>query len=142
MPRDLLKKLRRKKHWADFVKTQREKAPKRRPTRVRRTDRMTGTLYAIRNKRMAIREGAVRRVSVVIVYKKITTNRIKKFEVIPLSWRYKRLKKGFRKVLYAIDKMDPKKGRQLKNFVLKNIRNVMLTDRKFKPDSRYPVEIT
>ena len=143
MPRDVVDNLRgrlasRKRSWADFVKEQEKKAPKRKPVKVGVPENMRGTLYAIRNKRLAIREGALRKVSVIITYTKITTGETKKYEVNPTSYRYKKLKNGYRKVLFAYDKGEKKR---LKNFVLRNIKNVVLTDRKFKPDARYPVEI-
>lgn len=143
MPHDVIDNLRgriasRKKDWSSFIEEQEKKAPKRKPVRTVVPEKMRGTLFAIRNKRLTIREGALRRVSIIITYKKITTGEIKKYEVNPVSYRYKKLRAGFRKVLYAYDKGEKK---QLKNFVLRNIKNVALTDRKFRPDSRYPIEI-
>jgi len=35
--------------------------------------RITGTLFAKRNVRLAIREAALRRVTIVVLYKKVTT---------------------------------------------------------------------
>ncbi len=119
---------------ASFIAEQERKAPRRLPRRV--TDRpLRGTLYAIRNKRLAVLEAALRRVQIVIRYRKITTGEVKKYIVAPYSYRYRRLKAGVRKLLYAYDMRD----RHIKGFVVRNIRNVAITDRKFKP--KWPVEL-
>lgn len=136
MPRDVLRI--QKKEWSDFVKDVEAKAQKRKPVRTDRPEKATGTLWAIRNKRLTIREGALRLVAILVTYRKITTGEVKKYEVIPVSYRYRRLKIGYRKVLYCWDKNE---GKQLKSFVLTNVMNVALTDRKFRPDPAYPIEI-
>jgi len=118
-----------------FVDKVNRKSIKRKPTKTKPAN-LRGTLVAKRNKRIAIREGALRHVSILIRYKKVTTGEIKRYEVNPISYRYKKLKAGYRKVLFALDKKDKK---QIKMFVLKNIQNVGLTNKKFK--SNYPVEI-
>ncbi len=137
MPRDVIQKA-RKKEWAEFVQDVEAKAPKRKPVRAERPEKATGTLWAIRNKRLTIREGALRQVAILVTYRKVTTGEVKKYEVIPVSYRYRRLKVGYRKVLYCYDKNEQ---RQLKSFVLVNVMNVALTDRKFRPDPAYPIEI-
>jgi len=118
-----------------FIQKQEELAPKRRPRRVGQKQK-TGTLFAIRNKRLAIREAALRNVQVVLTYRKTTTNETKKYVVSVYSYRTKRLKGGMRKMLYAYDMRD----RHIKGFVLRNVRNVAITDRKFSP--KWPVEIS
>lgn len=117
-----------------FIAEQEEKAPKRKTRRVGMKQK-TGTLFAIRNKRLAIREAALRLVQIIITYQKTTTNETNKYVVAPYEWKYVRLKAGLRKVLYAYDMKD----RHIKSFVQKNIRNVALTDRKFRP--QWPVKI-
>jgi len=141
MPLDVLQNMRsnRKRNFSDFFSEQLKKAPKRKPTRVKPSPKMRGTLFAKRNKTTAIREAAKRRVSIIIIYKKITTGETKKYEINVLSYRFRKLKAGRRKVLYGLDKND-KNRKQLKNFVVRNIKNVILTDRKYKT-SGYPVEI-
>lgn len=116
-----------------FVEKTLAAAPRRRPSRVDAPK--TGTLYAIRNKRIAIREAALRGVQIVMHYTKETTGETKKYIVAPYSWRYRRLKSGLRKMLFAWDMEEDK----IKSFVLSNIRNVALTDRKYVP--RFLVEI-
>jgi predicted DNA-binding transcriptional regulator YafY len=118
----------------DFVQQQEAKAPKRLARRVGLKPK-TGTLFAIRNKRLAIREAALRLSQIIITYKKTTTGETKKYVVAPYSYRYRRLKAGIRKMLFAYDMKD----RHIKGFAIRNIRNVAITDRKFRP--KWEVEI-
>ena len=111
-----------------FISTQEKKAHTRKPKRVGKTPAY-GTLYALRNTRMAIREGALRMVQIIITYLKETTGETNKYIVCPYSYRYRRLKKGMRKMLYAYDIED----RHIKGFVIGNIKKVALTDRRFRP---------
>jgi predicted DNA-binding transcriptional regulator YafY len=117
-----------------YMEEQSKKAPRRRPRRVGFKPRY-GTLYALRNKAIAVQEAALRLVQIVIIYKKITTGEVKRYVVAPYSYRYRRLRIGRRKVLYAYDMRD----RHIKSFVWNNIRKVAITDRKFRP--KWPVEI-
>lgn len=118
----------------DFIQQEETRAPKRRTRRVGLKPK-TGTLFAIRNKRLAIREAALRRVQIVMTYKKITTGETKKYIVAPYEWKRRRLKMGSRKVLWAYD-MEAKR---IKSFVMNNVRNVALTNRRFRP--KWPVKI-
>jgi predicted DNA-binding transcriptional regulator YafY len=118
----------------EWLQEQEKKAPKRRPRRVGMKPK-TGTLFAIRNKRVSIREAALRNSQIIITYKKTTTGETKKYVVAPYSYRYRRLRVGLRKMLYAYDM----KERHIKSFALVNIRNVAITDRKFVPI--WPVEL-
>jgi len=95
----------------------------------------TGTLFAMRNKRLAIREAALRLSEIVITYRKTTTGETKKYVVAPYEWKYRRLRVGLRKMLYAYDMRD----KHIKSFAQRNIRNVAITDRKFRP--KWPVRI-
>lgn len=117
-----------------FIQQQEEKAPKRLPRRVGEKPK-AGTLFAKRNKRLTIREAALRLVQVVITYKKTTTGEVKKYVVAPYSYRYRRLQVGLRKMLFAYDMAD----NHIKGFSIKDISNIALTDRKFRP--KWPVEI-
>jgi len=117
-----------------FIVDQEAKAPKRLPRRVGLKPK-TGTLFASRNKRIAIREAALRRVQVVITYRKTTTGEVKKYVVAPYSYRYRKLRIGMRKMLFAYDMKD----KHIKGFSLKDIRSVAITDRKFVP--KWPIEI-
>lgn len=120
------------KNFQKFIDLMEKKAPRRKPTRLY-NKKMTGTTFAIRNKRIAIREGALRRVAVIITYKKITTGEVKKYFINPYSYRTKKLSVGYRKVLFAHDRKDERGRRGIKNFVLKNIKNVALTDSRYVP---------
>jgi len=117
-----------------FIEEQEKKAPKRRPRRVGQKPAY-GTLFALRNKRLAIREAALRKVQIVIRYVKTTTGESKRYVVAPYSYRYRRLRVGRRKMLFAYDMSD----KHIKGFSLKNIRKVAITDRKFRP--KWPIEI-
>lgn len=117
-----------------FIMQMEEKAPRRKPART--LVQPSGSLFAIKNKRITIREGALRHVQIVITYTKETTNETKKYVVAPYSYRYRRLKTGRRKMLFAWDMDD----NHIKGFVLNNIKNVALTDRKFTP--KFRVEFT
>jgi len=136
MPRDILDIV--KESGRKLFMDRMEKAAKRRkPSRVGKNLKdIVGTLAAKRNKRLAIREAALRGVQVVLRYTKITTGETKRYTVAPYSYRYRKLKVGRRKVFYAYDMRD----KHIKSFVLRNIQNVFLTDRRYRP--RWPVEIT
>lgn len=117
-----------------FVMEQEEKAPRRLPRRVGRAPAY-GTMFAIRNIRLAIQEAALRLVQIVITYRKITTGEVKKYIVAPYSYRYRRTRIGRRKMLFAYDMRD----KHIKGYVMKNIRKAALTDRKFRP--KWQIEI-
>lgn len=117
----------RRKTFEEFVLSVERKAQKRKPVRTKVS--LSGTLFAKRNTRIAIREAALRGVTIIILYQKVTTGELKKYEVLPLSYRYNRLKAGWRKVLFVQDIRDHK---QTKRFVLRNIYKVALTDKKVK----------
>jgi len=134
MPRDIQDIMSRGVDRDAFIKSQETKAPRRKPVRARQKP-SRGTLFALRNKNIAIREAALRRVQIVLTYVKITTGERKKYVVAPYELKFRRLKDGMRKVLYAYDMED----KHIKNFVSKNIKNVALTDRKFVP--KWPVKI-
>lgn len=119
-----------------FIERQEAKAQKRRPRRVGYKPKY-GTLFAQRNWRLAVKEAALRRVQIILTYKKITTGEVKKYVVAPYSYRYRRLRTGRRKLLFAYDMKD----KHIKGFVTRNIRKVALTDRRFRPKNGWPIEI-
>jgi predicted DNA-binding transcriptional regulator YafY len=100
MPRTFQNVIERGVKRALFVEQQERKAPRRRPRRIGVSPK-TGTLFAIRNKRLAIREAALRRAQVVLTYRKVTTGETKKYVVAPYEWKYLRLKAGSRKLSAA-----------------------------------------
>ena len=132
-PRSFEKVLRDGINRTLFIMQMEEKAPRRKPKRTLAQPK--GTLFSIRNKRIAIREGSLRHRQIIITYTKITDNTTNKYIVAPYSYRYRRLKTGRKKMLFAYDMDD----QHIKGFVLGNIRNVALTDRKFSP--KWRVEI-
>ena len=80
----------------EFILKMEKMAPHRKPKRVGYKPAY-GTLYALRNTRMSIREGALRKVQIIISYIKINGER-KKYIVCPYSYRYRKLKQGVRKL--------------------------------------------
>ena len=106
----------------------------RKPFKVKRD--ILGTLSAKRNSRIAIREAALRGVTMIILYRREQNGQVKRYEVVPLSYRFRRLKRGLRKVLFCQDINE--KG-QVKFFLMRNIFKVALTKKKSKP--KWPVEI-
>ena len=111
------------------------KAPRRKPLHVKVPAHQRGTLFAIRNKLIAIREATNRNVQIVMKYKKTTTGETKEYIVAPYSWRYRRLRIGRRKMLYAYDM----KEKHIKSFAIQNVKNVFISDREFVP--KWKVEI-
>ena len=59
----------------EFISKQEKKAPRRKPARTKEKPAY-GTLFALRNTRLAIREAALRNVQIVMTYKKITTGEV------------------------------------------------------------------
>lgn len=121
----------------DFAKQWAQQEEKKEKVRAKKKGQKTdlGVLFSIRNKRIGIKEGADKRRMLEIIYKKTTTGEVNKYIIAPYSWRYRQLKIGRRKMLYAY---DPKAGR-IKSFALRNIRNVLVTKRRYSP--KWPVEI-
>lgn len=87
------------------------------------------------SKRMNILFAAAQRKLIKIRYKKSTTGEVKSYEVEPYSYRYRRLKAGMRKLLYAYDIKEKK----IKGFAVRNIQAVEQLTKKYKP--RWAVEI-
>ena len=122
-------------NFAEFVAQVEAAGAKRKPTRTRADVR--GTLSAKRNFRVAIREAALRGVTCVILYRKVTTGEIKRYEVIPTEYAYKRMAGNrLRKILWAQDVRDDKRT---KSFYLRNIAKAVLTDRRLR--SKWPIKI-
>jgi predicted DNA-binding transcriptional regulator YafY len=92
-------------------------------------------MFAPREKRIRIREAAQKLHQVILTYTKETTGETKKYRVAPYSYRYRRLKVGRRKLLFAWDMDDEK----IKGFVLRNIKHVEPTTKRFQP--RWRVEL-
>jgi len=128
-----------KKSFEEFVKEVELKGKRRKPVRTQPAN-IRGTLMAMRNWRIAVREAALRGVTCVILYKKTTTNEVKRYEVIPTEYAYRRMKdKKLKKILWVQDCRDDRDKRQIKMFVCKNILKVAITDRHLK--SRWEIKI-
>lgn len=113
------------------------------------------TIFARMNVRRAIKEAARRKMQVIILYWRISEPKrsVEYYKVSPISFRYKKLSVGVRKILYAWDmellphqmqrkmknpqQFHTKAGRlrktrgTLKNFVLRNILNCYVTDEAY-----------
>ena len=124
----------RSKLRTEFVRKVEQENKKKKPTKTQVDIR--GSLYSKRNYRIAIREAALRGVTCILLYKKITTKRLKRFEVIPLSYRTRKLKEGVRKMLFL---EDVRVKFQIKHFAMRYIQRAALTERKITP--HWPVEI-
>ena len=123
-----------KEEYSDFVKKVEFRAESKKPRVTKGVD-VKGSL-AIRNSRLSIREAALRSCTCVILYHKVTTDEINKYEIIPIEWKYKKTKRGMRKVLYAEDYRDEKR---IKMFVGRNIMRAAPTNRRVR--SVYPILI-
>ena len=98
----------------------------------------TGTLLAKRNRNIAIIEATARETYVVIEYVKITTNEFTSYKIIPMDWKFRELKMGRKKVLYAQDMND---RFQIKSFVHTNIQRVMIGRKKVHPVNGFKQKI-
>ena len=127
-----------RKDFEDFVRLVELRGKKKKP--VSAVAYISGTMLARRNWRVSVREAALRGVTCVILYRKSTTNEVKRYEVIPTEYAYRKMKGGFvRKILWVQDVRDDKDKRQIKMFLCRNIIKAVLTDRKLK--SRWPILI-
>jgi len=111
----------------------------------------SGTLFARRNVRLAIREAARRGVKVRIVYKKIGDDKATKIYLVdPYAFRFRKTRVGFRKMFFAFDdeKMRHQRGADakrhkgqgtIKMFVLNQILNTQVTNQKYR--RRWAVQI-
>lgn len=85
--------------------------------------------------RLVLRDAALQKKDIEIVYRKTTTSELKTYVVEPYSYRYLRLKVGIRKMLFGWDTKENK----IKSFAMSNITKVRPLEKKFSP--RFPVEI-
>lgn len=134
MPYDSLPRTPSKSFSKEWVSEQSKMAQRRIPKRVG-IKQKTGTLFAKRNKNLAIREAALREVLVVINYIKETTGEYNQYVVEPYEWKFRMLRSGYRKVFWAYDV----KEHRIKSFVNANIQNVVITSQKYSP--MWPVKI-
>jgi predicted DNA-binding transcriptional regulator YafY len=86
-------------------------------------------LFGARDVRLMIRQAALNLMQVIITYRKITTGERKMYRVAPYSYRYRHVRIGLTRLLFAYDMED----KHIKGFVLKNISKIVLLDKKFRP---------
>lgn len=91
-----------------------------------------GTLMAKRNRRLAIIEGGRAKRKIYVRYKKLS-GETKLYFLEPYSLRYRKLKDGWRKVLYAYHFDKSKRKGTIKMFVLEGVLNVRVTNHRFFP---------
>lgn len=128
-----------RKSLEEFAKAVELKARTRKPVRTGQS--MRGTLASKRNYRVAIRESALRGTTCVLLYRKATTSEVKRYEVIPTEYAYRRNRDGqLRKVLWVQDVRDRNDTRQIKCFYMRNIIRAAITDRHLAP--KWPVLIS
>ena len=139
---------RKKTEFSNYIKRVEGMAQKRKA--IHTTPQTVGTLFAKRNKRIALLETSKRGVDAIITYVKIgdsgtgknlvdkadnqiatyTSSDLKKYRIVPLEWKMRKLKMGYRKVLWAQDILD---NYRTKSFVLTNIQKVAIGSRMVKP---------
>ncbi len=113
-----------------------EAAGERKPRR----QRMKPDVPTARGWRIAVRESALRGVRCIVIYEKKTTGEVKRYEVIPTEYAYRRNKEGaIRKVLWVQDCNDGSDHRQIKCFYVRNIKKAAVTRRRVKP--KWPILI-
>ena len=115
-----------------FIKAQGnvERKPKR------RNNELTKKIFAKRDFRLGIRNGARYKRQIIVSYTKITTGEHKNYKVNPYSYRYRHTRDGVRKMLFAEDVLE----HRIKGFVLRMINHVEITDKTFKPRWRVEIE--
>ncbi len=93
-----------------------------------------------RNARIAIREAALRGTTCVLLYCRFTDRTVKRYEVIPTEWEYRRDRFGkIRKSLWVQDCHEGRDRRQIKLFYFSGVIKAVVTDRIRKP--KWPILI-
>ena len=111
-----------------------EKVAVRKPKKPKAKEDAERTM-SLKNIRLLIRDAAVKRHQIIIRYSKITTDETKNYRVAPYSYRYRSLRIGTRKMLFAYDMVE----KRIKGFVAGNIMKVTPTEKRFSP--KWPIEI-
>ena len=105
-----------------------------------RRQRMRPDVPTARGWRIAVRESALRGVRCIIIYRKTTTDEVKRYEVIPTEYAYRRNRDGrIRKVLWVQDCNDGSDRREIKCFYVRNIMKAAVTRRRVRP--KWPILI-
>jgi len=98
-----------------------------------------GSLFASRNRNLAIREANRRKRKILIVYRNLKGEQ-KSYELEAYSFRFEKTSQGFRKMLYAWDENENNTRKpSVKKFFWTKIRNIAISDDTFEP--RFRVEI-
>lgn len=116
MPFNIIKKINEKVDRKQFIKNIKKKNIKKLPMQ----NNKKNNVFKRNEIRMAIRKAAKGKNQIEIVYTKTTTNETKTYKVAPYSYRYKKLKIGRRKMLFAYDM----KEKSIKMFSIRNVKQV------------------
>jgi predicted DNA-binding transcriptional regulator YafY len=137
MPRNIEAKKKKGIDKKKFLERQKAKKVVRKPKKPKKKVPLSKAekRALVRDTRLSIRYAANNLRQIEITYHKTTTKEVNTYRVAPYSYRYKRLKIGVRKMLFAFD-MD---AGHIKGFALNNISKVSITNRPFVP--KWPVEI-
>jgi predicted DNA-binding transcriptional regulator YafY len=94
-----------------------------------------GRLFSARKKKIGILDGAQNEVWIIITYQKTTTGEVNDYKVAPYEYKFRWLRIGLRKMLYAYDEKDG----HIKSFALRHIRKVVVTSDRFT--AKWPIKI-
>ena len=123
---------------ARFVTQQEKEGIRKKPKKQRDPDYSRPVSYGTvlkRDIRLLIRLAAINQQQMDMTYQKITTKETKHYICCPYSYRYRFLRLGRTKMLFAYDVDD----KHIKGFVVKNIRKVKILDKRFR--ARWGIEI-
>lgn len=132
MPFDIMNKLNEKVDRKQFIKNIKKENVKKLPMQKNKKK----NVFKRNEIRMAIRKAAKDKKQIEIIYKKTTTGEVKTYKVAPYSYRFKKLKIGRRKMLFAYDM----KEKTIKMFSIRNVRQVkVLFGQPYQP--KWKIEI-
>ena len=117
---------------AYFVTQQEKSGVRKKPKKQRGPEYTHPTTYGrmlSRDHRLLIRQAAINQLQMDMTYHKLTTNETNHYIVCPYSYRYRRLKVGRRKMLYAYDIQD----RHIKGFAVSRIKKIDILKKRFSP---------
>lgn len=134
MPLSFAEALRRDIDKLKFAADQEQKAPKKKPKKVRNP--ATDMALKSKDNNVLIRYAANNLCQIRMTYRKDTTGETKRYQVAPYSYRFRMSNKRRKRMLFAYDMID----KHIKGFVMRNILKVtVLKKNKFRP--KWPVEI-
>lgn len=121
-----------------FVTQQEKMGIRRKPRKQKDPEYSKPVTYGAllkRDHRLLIRIAAINHQQIDLTYTKITTKETKHYTCCPYSYRYRFLRMGRTKLMFAYDVDD----KHIKGFVVKNIRKVKILEKHFRP--KWEIEI-